>query len=85
MIDEKTYRKEQARYAQAMRPCTKSAIAVVVSLLVTVCALVPALYQAEDNNQLATPMVERAIVRISEETRDSSYALGTVIKTSLTP
>lgn len=79
MIDNKTYRKEQARYAQAMRSCTRSATAVVVSLLVTVSALVPALYWAEDNKQLATPMVERAIVRTSEETRDSSYPLGTVI------
>lgn len=51
-----------------MRSCTRSATAVVVSLSVTVSALVPALYQAEDNNQLATPMVARAIVRTSEET-----------------
>lgn len=68
-----------------MRSCTRSDTAAVVSLLVTVSAFVSALYQAEDNNQMATPMVERAIVRTSEETRDSSYALGTVIETSLTP
>lgn len=81
MNDNETYRKEQARYAQVMRSCTRSATAVVVSLLVTVSALVPALYWAENNNQLGTMMVESAILRTSEETRDSSCALGTVIKT----